>query len=76
MHDIIAKMQEYNRLMDRLNKAEAFYNNENIPIDAKEKMNDEYIRLVSDLSKLFDEITELGYTFKEQDTVYGIGRWD
>lgn len=68
-------MQEYNRLLNRLNKAEEFYLNENITADEKEKLDDEYLKLVSNLSRLFNEITELGYTFKQQDVVYGIGQW-
>lgn len=76
LNKIIEKMIEFNTLLERNNKAESYFNDDSIPAEQKQAIFSEYESIIRRLQVLYYEITELGYTFKQDDTIYGIGKWD
>lgn len=70
--NIIEKMQEFNKLIERKNKGEEYLNS-SAPTEEKAKHIESFIELINKIDVLEYEIRELGYNVTKGDILHGIG---
>jgi hypothetical protein len=70
--NIIEKMQEFNKLIERKNKGEEYLNG-SATVEEKAKHIEAFIELIGKIDALEYEIRELGYNITKGDILHGIG---
>jgi hypothetical protein len=69
---LVAKIQEFNNLIDRKNKGEKFLDDLNVPLEEKEKHIDLFKDLLDEINKTEIELNELDFKTTENDYLHGI----
>lgn len=69
---LISKIQEFNNLVDRINKGGKYLDSGKANIKEIELFNG----LVNRANELYAELKEMGYKLTSEECFYGIGRGD
>lgn len=73
---IASKIQEFNKIFDRIEKGSKFLDDPQIPLDKKEKHLETFQNLLSEFCIIGKQLENAGFKLTDHDYQHGIGRGD
>jgi hypothetical protein len=71
MPTITDYFKTYNQVVKRYQKAEAFLENEEIPMETKLNYIDDYRKVVNTMSEILEKLKEHGYEYTTEEILNG-----